>query len=499
MSVAHLTTPANSSKAKTAASMLPVQERIQLAVQAMAGTSITHLARSVNTSRKFVYTQAQKARQALDGAFSQIPTEPVYPQVSQAWLRAFVVALPLVCHSSYRGVCEILRDFFNTDISVGKVHNIMMEAIAAARQQNEQEDLSAITVGAHDEIFQGRAPVLVGCDVHSTYCYLLSSVESRDTDTWGISLLEAEQRGLKPNYTIGDGGQGLRAGQAEVWPEIHCHSDVFHALQDLGKAAIYLENRAYGALATKEELERKMVKIKKKARGNQLSKKLGCARRQSDLAIALSDDIDVLLQWIQKDILNLIGADLFTREGLFDFIVDELKAREEQAPHRIGPVRRKLENQRKDLLRFAGLIDRRLAEIARSYEANEACMRQILLLDSPDLDYSRKAQLEEQARLVLRHQFYFAQQEIREMLREEVVRASSVVENLNSRLRNYFFLRKQIGSPYLDLMRFFLNHHRFMRSEHPEREGKSPRELMTGASHAHWWDLLGFSLSKQAA
>jgi hypothetical protein len=49
------------------------------------------------------------------------------------------------------------------------------------------------------------------------------------------------------------------------------------------------------------------------------------------------------------------------------------------------------------------------------------------------------------------------------------VRASSVVENLNSRLRNYFFLRRHLGSDYLHLLQFFLNHRRFPRSEHPER------------------------------
>ena len=42
-------------------------------------------------------------------------------------------------------------------------------------------------------------------------------------------------------------------------------------------------------------------------------------------------------------------------------------------------------------------------------------------------------------------------------LREGVVRASSVVENHNSRLRNYFFLRKEIGGGYLELLRFLPN------------------------------------------
>jgi hypothetical protein len=71
-------------------------------------------------------------------------------------------------------------------------------------------------------------------------------------------------------------------------------------------------------------------------------------------------------------------------------------------------------------------------------------------------------------------------------------RSSSLVENLNSRLRNYFTLRRHLGSAYLDLLRFFLNHRRFMRSQLAERIGKSPRELMTGESHPHWLILLGF-------
>jgi hypothetical protein len=38
----------------------------------------------------------------------------------------------------------------------------------------------------------------------------------------------------------------------------------------------------------------------------------------------------------------------------------------------------------------------------------------------------------------------------------------------------------------LDLLQFFLNHCRFMRSRVAERTRKSPRELMTGPGHAHW-------------
>ena len=78
-------------------------------------------------------------------------------------------------------------------------------------------------------------------------------------------------------------------------------------------------------------------------------------------------------------------------------------------------------------------------------------------------------------------------------------RASSLVENLNSRLRNYFFLRRHIGNDYLELLRFFLNHRRFMRSEIPKRVGLSPLEIMTGKAQPHWFESLGFDRFQRAA
>jgi hypothetical protein len=59
-------------------------------------------------------------------------------------------------------------------------------------------------------------------------------------------------------------------------------------------------------------------------------------------------------------------------------------------------------------------------------------------------------------------------------------RSSTLIENLNSRLQNYFTLRRQLGGSYLDLLQFFLNHRCFLRSRVPERVGKSPTQLMGG-------------------
>ena len=81
---------------------------------------------------------------------------------------------------------------------------------------------------------------------------------------------------------------------------------------------------------------------------------------------------------------------------------------------------------------------------------------------------------------------------------KETPRVSSLVENLNSRLRNYFFLRPGLGDSYLSLLQYFLNYRCFVRSRVPERVGKSPKQLLTGQPHPHWLELLGFERFQRA-
>src|ERR1700733_788272 len=200
--------------------------RQALALQALHGTvTITALAQERSVSRKFVHQQAGKARAALDQAFAA-EDRAAEPKilftlvVTKEWLEQLVLGLILICHSSYRGVFELLRDVFDHHLSIGSVHNILHKAVAKAKIINQQQDLSSIQIGAHDEIFQNRQPVLVGADVSSTYCCLLSLEGQRDHETWALRLLELQDRGFHPQATVADAGQALRAGQALVMPGV---------------------------------------------------------------------------------------------------------------------------------------------------------------------------------------------------------------------------------------------------------------------------------------
>jgi hypothetical protein len=60
---------------------------------------------------------------------------------------------------------------------------VLQSATQQAGVINREQDLSAIRVGLHDEIFHHGKPVLAGVDAHSTYCYLLVAEPHRDADT----------------------------------------------------------------------------------------------------------------------------------------------------------------------------------------------------------------------------------------------------------------------------------------------------------------------------
>ena len=480
----------------SAATRLAAAERAGLAIQALAGSEpIARLADRHDVSRKFVYQQKTKACEALQETFTSPPDDQkvlFHLPVTKDWVRQFVLAQVLIGHTSFRGVTEILDAVFDyRDLSIGTVHNIIQDAVDPARRINNAQDLSGIRVGAHDEIYQGRRPVLVGADIRSTFCYLLAIEDRCDETTWGVHLLDLADRHLRPDRTIADGGKALRAGQAAAWGDVPCNADVFHAERDLGRLAYYLDNRAAGCTAARRKLDGRMTRLKRRGKGHTLSKRLALARQVEQKAVNLARDVRILADWMQNDILSLAGPPLAARRELYTFVIQELQQREALCPHRIGPVRRMLENHQENLLAFAGVLEERFGDVAQRLKVPLPLVHAVSEWLGTDPNTAPHWQRHGRLCRQLGQRFGPTEQAVREVL-AETPRASSIIENLNSRLRNYFFLRRHIGDAYLDLLRFFLNHRGFLRSECPQRVGKSPAELLTGQPHQHWLELLGY-------
>ena len=477
-----------------AAARLPESDRKDLAIQALARSeTVSDLAARHGVSRKFVYQQTHKAVAALDDAFlSATPDHEVLFEVAvtKTWLRQVIVGLALICHSSYRGVVEFMRDLLGLPVSIGTVHQVLQSATRQADIINRQQDLSGIRVGLHDEIFHGATPVLAGVDANSTYCYLLAAEQRRDADTWGVHLLDAAQQGLDPDYTIADAGQGLRAGQRAAWGDTPCHGDVFHIQRQCEGLATTLSRLAKGATSRRQTLQAKTGRAGQRVADDELATQLALARQAETQAHGLAHDIRTLIQWLRHDVLVLAGPPLATRQMLFDFIVEELARHEPGDARRICPVRVALQNQRDTLLAFAGVLDAKLADIAQTHAIAEPLVREACVLHRLPSTSPAYWQEWNQLRATTGGKFRVLFDAVSHAM-ADTPRSSSLVENLNSRLRPYFTLRRHLGNSYLDMLRFFLNHRRFMRSRRAERNDKSPRELMTGQGHPHWLTLLG--------
>jgi len=146
---------------------------------------------------------------------------------------------------------------------------------------------------------------------------------------------------------------------------------------------------------------------------------------------------------------------------------------------------------------FVSELEKQFVDIAQQLDVPIHLVHAVCELQALNQEESphwvQKANLQKK----LGHKFFPIYQAVQEIL-ANTPRASSLVENLNSRLRNYFFLRRHIGNRYLELLQFFLNHRRFMRSERPERVGLSPLEIMTGRKQPHWLEYLGFNRFQRA-
>ncbi len=370
------------------AQRLGPDQRQQLAVEILAGTQpLAELARQHQVSRKFLYHQVDTATLALNQAFE--PTPPAddvlfHLPVTKAWLRQFILALVLICHSPYRAVVELLGDLFDWKLSLGSVHNIVHSAVETARARNQGQDLAGVRIGAHDELFQADHPVLVGDVTASTYCYLLSLEDHRDAETWSARLLELVDQGFDPEAIVADAGSGLRAGQALALPEIPCRGDLFHILRDLEQLGRSLENRAYGAIQETERRRQQLVSARRhdgRGRAKSVASAAAFLRRgpaASDTAVALCDEVALLIGWLRHDVLAVAGPCHADRRLLYDFIVAELQSRASRCPHRLGPICRRLENQRDNLLAFAQVLDEQLEQLGQELHVGVDVLRQLL-------------------------------------------------------------------------------------------------------------------------
>ena len=200
----------------------------------------------------------------------------------------------------------------------------------------------------------------------------------------------------------------------------------------------------------------------------------------------------LLSQWMQHDVLQLAGHSPKDRAMLYDFIVDEMDKLAIIHPHRISEILISLKNQRDALLDVANTLNNKFSDLAAKYNQSIETVWSVCYVARYDFDSIKYNNKSSALEAVVGPRYDELENEVLLIL-ETTHRCSSMVENLNSRLRPYLDERKIITQKILSLIQFYLNHKPFMRSKHENFIDKTPAEIMTGKPHKPWLEMLGFS------
>lgn len=415
-------------------------------------------------------------------------------KVQKKVIEKTILCLILLCHSSYRGIEQFLEIITENKISLGAISNIVRLAGERAKKLNDSKDLSLIKEGALDEIFSNSTPALVGVDLKSSYIFLLEESPGRSGDDWGLALLEKqEKQGLYLDLAIMDQGRGIHKGVGEVYPDGEIQSDLFHTVRELFRVLTRLENKAYKKIKEVDKITDKYLKALLKKKGREYGKKYHLALKEMEESIDLSDDIRVLIQWFYESIA-IYSKSYKEREWIYDYVVEKISERNNNRRD-IKSLVIYLKNNKKKLLCFARLLEKRLIEFKEesSYDLTieelKALYRQLTL----DEEHCAYWMLEGRLLSKFGKDLKNIKKKVKDII-DNTFRASSIVENVNSLIRPYFFLRKSIGnSNFLALLQFYLNTKPIERCEKfPDRVGKSRLELLTGKKHPPWYQLLGY-------
>jgi len=470
------------------------EQRKNIALKVISNSrTITQAANEYDTSRKFIEQQRNKALQGINNSFVEQDNNVLcYLPITKSWIDQIVLSLTMFCKASYRNTISILDYLFDFPISIGSIFNIVNKASNNAEKINNSQDLSNIKEAAIDEIFLNNDPILTGVDLHSTYCFLLKDEENREGSTWEKHLRTLQTHGLEPNKFIADFGTGLRSGLNLAYPNIPCNGDVFHVLFDLKKLSLYFKNRKKSRDTITLELLAKFNKAKHSDKKEKLLDKITIATEDAKKFSHLSSSISTLVDWMAHDVLAIAGSDPEGRKNLYDFIVDELKLLEKIHPHRIKASRITLENQKDNILAFTFEMDVEFAELAKIVHVAKSDLWTLCELNRCQRFSEKYYQRSEKIREKLGSTKYVLLMGLVAQIIKNTTRSSSLVENLNSRIRPFCNLRKQMGNNFSELLKFFLNHNSLSCSRKKERKNKTPAEILNKKSHPHWLEMLGF-------
>ena len=406
-------------------------------------------------------------------------------RIDKRFIERTILSLALDASSPLEGIQRYMDANYGIHVSIGKISGIISKAADKAEEFDLSVNLDLIKKGANDEIFQGNKPVLTGIDLDSTYTYILEEVPDRTGDTWQTVMEYKKDQGLNLEVSVNDAGTGLINGIPKAFPDAVVQLDVFHALRDIGKEVSKLERAAYGAIKKAHDLVIRLTGPK--PRKNTLEK-LEKANAEIEPIVNQYDTIFILFVWL-RELFGFSGYSFEETMTLTGWILDEMAiaaAGREKLMKEIKSLRKSLHG----VLKFLKLLYKRFDELAEQMGVSPESFRLLYHLKTCTEGTIEYKSINKRIERLLGNKRSDAENALNEAI-HDTKRASSIVENLNSRIRVYMNIKKVVPKKFFVLLKVYLNTRKYRRSRVNERKRKSPLELMTGQEHPDFYEIIG--------
>jgi len=478
---------------------LDPQTRIHIVMLAWLNQGVygkmTQIAQYYRISRTFLYQLLFAATLHLETLFRD---EHRLLQKDQWHVEPLILLLRLEGKCSIPSISSILKYLGHQPNSVGSLSECF-QSYGRALPSTLSMVSQTVVFYLSDEIFASHVPLLVTIDAQSTTILNIELASDRSAETWRAHFEKLDEHLFHSIGMASDRGLGLVAGYRAACQEALWVCDYFHEFQDLFNILHQLERKAYAAISKEDEAAKKFDHAKSESNLSKRLHQYEQAYQAGEQAMAIYDQLAILL-YLLRETLQLYSPQgrLRTVEGVRSELTLLVRMIEEIDCTAITKVLTPIKAHIDDLLvpfEQGEAIYAQLLEVV-PHNALDAL---VLAWHHDHLCYQSQAKHKHYHQRERDEWLAFAAgllDEAFEPLKtlvfekiDSIIRASSLVEMVNSLLRPYLNSCKgHITQEALNLIMFYHNHRRY---KNGKRKGKAPIELLTGETlESDWVELL---------
>jgi hypothetical protein len=456
---------------------------------------MTQIAKSYQISRTFLYQLLLMANLQLETLFSD---EKLLFQKDHQHLDQLLLLLRLEGKCSLLSISAILKALEYHPNSVGYLSQFFQSA-GQMLPSTLLMPSKKLVFYLSDEIFALHVPILLTIDARSTTILNIELASDRSAETWRAHFDTLTEHQFCSLGMASDRGLGLVAGYQAACDMALWVADYFHEFRDLFEVLHQLERKAYAAIVKEHDAAQKFAHAKGESNLAKRLQQYDTAHHACEQAIALYDQLAILLHLLREALylcsphgrLRTVANVCSELRLLLEMIADLDCA---AITKTLKPIYTHID----DIVVPFKQVEA-IATALRAVVPHDALEFLVLAWHHAHCVY--QAGSKQKAYHQRERDFWLACAEgllgdafdtLKALVFDQldsIVRASSLVEMVNSLIRPYLNSCKgQITQETLNLIMFYHNHRRYKSGK---RQGKAPLELLIGKSlEAPWWELL---------